>query len=211
MKWSNNYFLRSSWYGLILSVLILLFVPYAFAQNKVVVVPLFDSNSSTALVNGKKVAPGLYEVHTRVLWDLGWMRNDNELDNNGFFAYYHTPRNLVYALARELFLSPLKGYGIPEVQQGATRKVRLYVHYGEQLDYPGTPTILIGDVEFNLPKIGGYYGDMAANWSNYVTYEEYQHVGHANIQIYSKNSPDLTRPFGVVYKIEAHFYDEFPQ
>lgn len=211
MKWSNNYFSRSSWYGLILSVLILLFVPYAFAQNKVVVIPLFDSNSSTPLVNGKKVAPGLYEVHTRVLWDVGWMRNDNELEN-GYFAYYQTPRNLVYAGNRELFLSPLKAYGIPEVQEGATRKVRLYVHYGEQIGYPGTPTVVIGDVEFNLPKIGGFYVDMGANWSNYVTYEEYQHVGHANIQMYLKNPwPLPERPYGVVYRIEAHFYDEFPQ
>lgn len=161
--------------------------------------------------NGKKVAPGLYEVHTRVLWDVGWMRNDNELEN-GYFAYDQTPRTLVYAGNREILLSPLKGYGIPEVQEGATRKVRLYVHYGEQLDYPGTPTILIGDVEFNLPKIGGFYVDMGANWSNYVTYEEYQHVRHGNIQMYLKYPhllPD--RPYGVVYRIEAHFYDEFPQ
>lgn len=163
------------------------------------------------LHNGKKVAPGLYEVHKRVLWDVGWMRNDDELAN-GYFAYYQRPRNLVYAGNRELFLSPLKGYGIPEVQEGATRKVRLYVHYGEQLDYPGTPTIVIGDVEFSLPKIGGFYVDMGANWSNYVTYEEYQHVGHANIQMYLKNPYPLEeRPYGVVYKIEAHFYDEFPQ
>lgn len=160
--------------------------------------------------NGKKVAPGLYEVHKRVLWDVGWLKIDSEL-GGGFFAYYHNPRNLVYANGRVLFLSPLRGYGIPEVQDGATRKVRLYVNYGEQLDYPGTPTIVIGDVEFYLPKIGGYFADMGANWTNYRTYDEYQHLSHENIEMYSKDSPNLTRPYGAVYRIEAHFYDEFPE
>jgi len=126
---------------------------------------------------GTKVGPGLYEVHTRVLWDLGWLDEVNK-NGGGFFNYYVNPRDLVYATNRTTFLSPLKGYGIPEVQSGATRKVRLYVNYGHQLDSAGTPTIQIGDVEFYLPQIGGFYGDMATNWSNYRTFAEYGHLVH---------------------------------
>ena len=170
--------------------------------------------------NGKKVSPGLYEVHTRVLWDIGWLKDDSLL-SGGYFTYWEQPKNLVYANNRTTFLSPLKGYGIPEVQPGATRKARLYVYYGHQWMCGGTPTIRIGDVEFSLPLIGGYYGDMATHWSNYLTYDDYEHVGHTGIQVYMKDfyydgphcgpypgtGPD--RPKGVIYKIVAHFYDEF--
>lgn len=167
--------------------------------------------------SGKLVGPGLYEVHTRVLWDVGWMRNEAELEN-GNFSYGEQPRNLIYGGGRAIFLSPLRGYGIPEVQAGATRKVRLYVFYGEQLDYNGEPTIRIanyqgGDfVDFSLPKIGGHYADMGANWTDYATYADYKDIGHANISIGYDNCTNCSQfrlYYGVLYRIEAYFYDEF--
>ena len=170
--------------------------------------------------NGKKVGPGLYEVHTRVLWDVGWLTNSGLLDSNGFFTYNEFPRSLVYAVNRTTFLRPLKSYGIPDIPDGATRKVRLYVNYGHQWMCDGTPTVSIGDVEFYLDEISGYYGDMGAGWSNFREYEEYEFLGHAQIQVYLRDFqyggphcgpyPGIGRPKGVIYRIEAHFYDEFP-
>jgi hypothetical protein len=171
---------------------------------------------------GTKVAPGLFEVHSRVLWDVGWMEPAFG-DGNAKFTYWEQPKPLVYGYGRTRFLRPLEGYGIPEVQEGATRKVRLYVHYGHQWDCGGTVTVGIGDVEFSLPDISGFYGDMAAGWSDFKEYAEYEHVGHAGIQVYMKDfvyeggqcgpypgtGPD--RPKGVIYRVEAHFYDEFPE
>jgi len=171
---------------------------------------------------GTKVAPGLYEVHSRVLWDVGWM--EPELgDGNGKFTYWEEPKSLVYGYNYTLFLAPLKVYGIPEVQEGATRKVRLYVHYGHQWECGGTVTVRIGDVEFSLPDISGHYAAMGANWSDFKEYAEYEHLGHTGIQVYMKDfvyeggqcgpwpgtGPD--RPKGVMYRIEAYFYDEFPE
>ena len=162
---------------------------------------------------GTKVGPGLYEVHTRVLWDVGWLRDEGHgYIEGGVFVLHSYPRNLAVGNGMETFLGPLRGYGIPEVQEGATRKVRLYVNYGHQLDMGGTPTIMIGDVEFYLPQVGGHYVAPAANWSNFRSYDEYQHVGHAPIAVWVKDS--LIPPWptqGTMYRIEAHFYDEFPE
>ena len=47
MKWPNKFFSRSSWQGFILIIVILIFVSYAVAHNKTVVIPLFDSELST--------------------------------------------------------------------------------------------------------------------------------------------------------------------
>jgi len=159
---------------------------------------------------GKRVAPGLYEVHTRVLWDVGWVTKHAYLSKN-FFTYDKKPKKLVYAGDRTLFLSPLKGYGIPDIQQGATRKVRLYVNYGHQLDLKGKPTVKIGDVEFFLPRISGFFGDMGANWSNFREYKEYQHLGHSTIEVYLKDGVGRPDYNGTIYRIEAHFYDAFPE
>jgi hypothetical protein len=158
----------------------------------------------------------LYEVHTRVLWDLGWVAEGQKEPSSANIPYYcdwFRVTSLLYASDRYTFLSPLQGYGIPEVQPGATRKVRLYVNYGHQMESWGTPTVQIGDVEFYLPEIGGYWGDMAAGWSNFRTYAEYGHLGHAGIQVYLKNGWfwEPAWPVGSIYRIEAHFYDEFPE
>ena len=90
-----------------------------------------------------------------------------------------------------------------------------------------TPTVKIvsgnGEVEFSLPQINGYYGDMGANWSDFKDYLEYENIGHAQIQIYQKGfywgdphcgqdpllSTGPDRPKGAVYRIEAHFYDQY--
>ena len=45
MEWSNKVLVKRSWYGLVPSVLILLFASYAVAQNRTVVIPLFDEAS----------------------------------------------------------------------------------------------------------------------------------------------------------------------
>ncbi len=63
---------------------------------------------------------------------------------------------------------------------------------------------------------------MGANWSDFKEFSEYENIGHAQIQIYQKNfyydgahcgpypGTGSSRPKGVVYRIEAHFYDEYP-
>jgi hypothetical protein len=174
--------------------------------------------------DGTLVGPNLYHVHTRVLWDLSWLTNDSYLDG-GFFTYWEEPKPLVYGPNRTLFLSPLEGYGIPEPPPGATRLVRLYVYYGHQWMCNGTPTVKIvsgdGEVEFSLPVIGGYYGDMGANWSDFRDLTEYEGIGHAQIQVYQKDfswggphcgtypgtGEDIAK--GTIYRIEAHFYDQY--
>jgi hypothetical protein len=85
----------------------------------------------------------------------------------------------------------------------------------------GTPTVRIGDVEFSLPRISGFYGSMGANWSDYKEYSEYSHIGHSAIEVYLKDFvyggshcgpfPGTDRPKGAMYRIEAHFYDVFPE
>jgi hypothetical protein len=175
--------------------------------------------------NGTQVGPNLYHVHTRVLWDLGWLTDSSYL-SGGLFTYWEDPRPLVYGSDITLFLSPLKGYGIPEVPENATRKVRLYVNYGHQWMCGGTPTVKItngsNEVEFSLPIISGLYRDMGANWSDFKEFSEYENIGHAQIQVYQKDfyydgshcgpypGTGPSRPKGVVYRIEAHFYDEYP-
>lgn len=169
------------------------------------------------VLNGKLVEAGVYEVHTRVLWSLGMLTDPSYLDAGGYFTYNEHPKDLVYGPNRTGFLQPLKGYGIPEVQEGATRYVRLYVNYGHQMHCLGTPTVRISDVEFSLPLIGGYFGAMGAGWSDYKEYSEYSHIGHSTIQVYLKDFayggpdcgpfPGTGRPKGVMYRVEAHFYD----
>ncbi len=172
----------------------------------------FLCGSALAQKNGAKVQPNLYEVHTRVLWDLGWVNDDAK--TSGYFIFTDVPQNLVYADgSRTLFLSPLEGYGVPAKPKNAYRKVRLYVSYGEQLGCGGTPTVRIvsgnGQVEFSLPVIGGSFGDVAANWSDFKDLSEYQGIGHANIQVYEKNPTGVCSIMGAVYRIEAHFYDGY--
>jgi len=151
----------------------------------------FLGGSALAQPKGVKVAPNLYLVHTRVLWDLGMLTNDTYL-SGGHFTYNDVPKSLVYANGRTLFLSPLEGYGIPEKPKTAHRKVRLYVNYGHQEGCNGTPTVRIvgggGQVEFSLPIIGGEFGDVGANWSDFKDLSEYQGIGHAQIQVYQKDS-----------------------
>jgi hypothetical protein len=179
-----------------------------------------QSETEEVVPSGKLVEPGVYEVHTRVLWNLGMMTDESYLEG-GYFTYNEHPKNLVYGPGSTLFLSPLKGYGIPEVQDGATRKLRLYVNYGHQWMCLGTPTVKISDVEFSLPNISGHYGAMAAGWSEYKDYSEYGHIGHSSIQVYLKDFeyggdhcgpyPGTDRPKGTMYRVEAHFYDVFPE
>jgi len=189
--------------------------PFADLQEQI------DNIQST---NGTQVGPGLYHVHTRVLWDLGWLAADSPSISGGFFTYWEEPKSLVYGPGTDLFLSPLEGYGIPEIPIGADRKVRLYVNYGHQWMCGGTPTVRIGGangVEFSLPKISGHYGAMGANWSDFKDSGEYEGIGHAQIQVYQKDfyyeGPQCGpwpgtgpgRPKGTVYRIEAHFYDQY--
>ncbi len=173
----------------------------------------FLSGSALAQVKyGTQVAKNLYHVHTRVLWDLGWLTEAGFL-TLGHFTYNDVPKNLVYANARTLFLSPLEGYGVPEKPMSAYRKVRLYVSYGHQMGAGGTPTVRIvsgnGEVEFSLPVIGGAFGDVAANWSDFKDLSEYEGIGHANIQVYQKDASSTGGNMGAVYRIEAHFYDGY--
>lgn len=167
---------------------------------------------------GKMVAPGLYEVHSRVLWNVGMLTDHSKIPS-GYFEYNEHPKNLVYGPTNTLFLSPLKGYGIPDLVAGATRKVRLYVNYGHQWMCLGVPTVKIGDVEFNLPMISGHWAAMGANWSNFRDYTEYAHLGHSSIQVYLKDFvyggghcgsyPGTDRVKGAMYRVEAHYYDDF--
>jgi len=159
---------------------------------------------------GTQVAKNLYHVHTRVLWDLGWLTDGNYL-NSGHMGYDGVPRPLIYANGRTLFLSPLEGYGIPAKPKNTYRKVRLYVNYGHQEGCNGTPTVRIagngGQVEFSIPIIGGAFGDVGANWSDFKDLSEYQGIGHAEIQVYLKDTNCGLS--GAVYRIEAHFYDGY--
>lgn len=174
--------------------------------------------SSLAQHAGTKVSTGLYEVHSRVLWDVSWYQPQGT-ETHGFFTYTDTPRMLTYSNGRTLILSPLKGYGVPEPQQDALRRVRLYVNYGHQMDCGGTPTVRIGSVDFSLPVIGGAFGDVAANWSDFKDYADYSTLGHAPISVYLKNFQRRAGGdcgysgsiMGAVYRIEAHFYDQFAE
>jgi hypothetical protein len=156
-----------------------------------------------------------------VLWDLGWLTNESKL-SDGYFTYSEIPKRLVYGKDRELFFWPLEaeGHGIPEIPIGANRIVRLYVHYGHQDGCFGTPTVLITSgqqrAEFSLPQINGYYGNMSAEWSDFKDSFYFQEMGHANIMVYQKNfvpndacGSGEDRPKGVIYRVEAHFYDEY--
>lgn len=175
------------------------------------------------LHNGKKVAPGLYHVHKRVLWDVGWLTNQTCLTYNLYLAYNELevpPTYLRYGNCDTLILSPLKGYGVPAIPEGATRKVRLFATYSHQWMCNGSAVAVdIGGVEFDLPLIHGAWIHPASNWSNFREYSEYEHVGHTSIKIYLKDyvwggshcaySSGSNR--GAVYRIEAHFYDEYPE
>jgi hypothetical protein len=174
----------------------------------------FLGGSAVAQKNGAKVQPNLYDVHTRVLWDIGWATDSALI--SGYFIFNGTPKNLIYADgSRDLFLSPLEGYGVPEKPKNAYRKVRLYVLYGHQEGCGGTPTVRIvspfgrGQVEFSLPIIGGSFGDVAAGWSDFKDLSEYEGIGHANIQVYQKDASGNCGNSGAVYRIEAHFYDGY--
>ena len=166
---------------------------------------------------GKQVAPGLYEVHTRVLWDASWMVDTTGAGLN-WVEYNEFPTMLTYGRNRTTVLQPLTGYGVPDPAPGATRKVRLFVTYGHQWMCLGTPTVTVGDVDFGLPTISGFYGDMATGWSEFREWSEYQHLGHAPIYMQLKDyawggshcNINAGAPRGVVYCIVAHFYDEFP-
>lgn len=167
---------------------------------------------------GTMVEPGLFHVYSRVLWDIGWLKDDSYL-SGGFFTYNEFPRSLVYASNQTTFLGPF-GYAVPPVPPGATRMARLFVTYGHQYQCNGDPTVSIGGLEFTLPMVGGYFGHPAAAWSDYRLASEYAGIGHVGIQVYLKNFvwagpdcgpyPGADRPKGVVYHVEIHFYDEFP-
>jgi len=150
-----------------------------------------------------------FGAHQRVLWDKGWIDQPT-----GAQAYGKLPNKelkLTYGNSRTLFYRPLSGYGIPEPVDGATQKVKLYVTYSHQMDCKGIPVIKISSgnkvVEFTLPRIGGTTGDIGANWSSVSTYNEYKDIGHSEIFMYSKDGTcDVA---GHVYRIEAHFYNEY--
>ncbi len=142
----------------------------------------------------------LYEVHTRVLWDAGWTPGA-PLVNFGDIPVY-----LKYGTDITLFYQPLKGYGIPAIPAGATRKTRLYVNYGHHIYCGSNPTIDIGGVDFVLPKVGGEWFHMGAGWSNFQEYGVYSAVGHTPITIRADNCDASA----AVYRIEAHFYDQYP-
>jgi hypothetical protein len=179
---------------------------------------VFVTGAMDATPNGTKVGPNLYGVHSRVLWDLGMLTNSGLLDGSGFFTYNQNPKNLVYANNNTLFLVPF-GYGTPDIPAGATRKVRLYVNYAHQMDCGGTPTVRIvsgaNQVEFSLPIIGGAVGDMAAGWSDFKDFSQYQNIGHSQIQVYMKDFVDLgaacnpAGAMGTIYRVEMHHYDQY--
>jgi hypothetical protein len=188
------------------------------AQMAVFVTRAMDNG--LGLRNGTKVGPNLYHVHSRVIWDLGWLANASHLDGNGFFIYNANPKNLVYGANNTLVLAPFS-YGTPEIPAGATRKVRLYVNYGHQLDCGGTPTVRIvsgaNQVEFSLPIIGGFGGDMAAGWSDFKDFSQYQNIGHGQIQVYLKDfvwqgfdcDPNPSGFKGSISRVEMHHYDQY--
>jgi hypothetical protein len=47
MKWLHRFYSKGPWLGIILVLLVLTFISETVAQNKIVVIPLFDSESST--------------------------------------------------------------------------------------------------------------------------------------------------------------------
>jgi hypothetical protein len=166
---------------------------------------------------GTKVGPGLYEVHSRVLWDVGWMEPGSG-DGHGQFVYNSISKALVYGYGRTLFLAPFLYYGVPDVQQGAVRRVRLYVNYAHHIGCAGTPTVAIGPVEFSLPVISGDMPDVGANWSDFKSADEFAGVVHTGISVYQKDwsasasrswCVDPSQGMGVVTRIEAHYYDQF--
>jgi hypothetical protein len=167
---------------------------------------------------GTAVKSKLYHVHSRVLWDAGWV-NGCAVTSYGLpFNEFEPPAGteLCYGPNQTLFLGPF-GYGAPDKPKKATRRVRLYVNYGHQMGCDGTITVAIGDVEFYLPLIGGFGGTMAAGWSNFREYSEFKHVGHSGISMYLKDlnithgdcssTPGAMR--GSVYRIEMHYYDNY--
>jgi hypothetical protein len=183
-----------------------------------------DGSGMTGLTakqhNGKQAGPGLFEVHTRVLWDLGWLKDSAKLVNGAYFAYNESPKDIVYGKNQTLILSPLKGYGVPDIPDGATRKVRLYVTYSHQWMCNGKAvTVRIGGVDFDLPLIHGAWIHPAAGWSNSRQFSEYQQVGHSAMQVFLKDYVWVGNQCqkaagsnrGAIYRIEAHFYDEYPE
>ena len=182
-----------------------------------------DAINATLEHDGEKVGPGLYKVHTKVLWDVGWVSGCDTpvwgLSYNEFAPPNPSGRNLCYGVNQTLFLAPLTGYGVPDVPEGATRKVRLYANYGHQLGCSGTPTIRIGDVEFSIPQIHGFGGTVGAGWSDFKAEADYGHLGHASIAVYLKDfhithgdcSSVSGSMRGSVYRVEAYFYDEFAE
>lgn len=178
-----------------------------------------DAINATLEHAGVKVAPGLYQVHTKVLWDVGWVSGCATPVWGLSYNEFVSGRNLCYGSNQTLFLKPLTGYGVPDIPDGATRMVRLYVNYGHQLGCSGTPTVRVGDVEFSLPEIHGFGGTVGAGWSDFKEESEYGHLGHASIAVYLKNL-QITHPDcnvvpgsmrGSVYRVEAFFYDEFAE
>jgi len=154
------------------------------------------------------------------LWDYGWVT-----DANTPFSYNEHPRELVCGPDRTVFLSPLEGYDVPEIQipGKTTRKVRSRVTYGHRYQCDGTPTVKLkryqgaDEVEFSLPPIGGYWGDVAANWSDLKDHMD--GIGSATIMVYLKDFiweggncgpyPGSDIPKGVIYRMEAYLYDDY--
>lgn len=174
-----------------------------------------------------KVAEGLFDVHTRVLWDVGWLNKDASVLGIGgdYYTFNEDPKYLVVDTAgRTLILSPLNGYGTPPIPAGATRRVRLYVNYGHQWQCRGSAvTIRVTNgthsIDFDLPLIHGWAGAPAANWSSFADYESFKDIGHARMQIFLKDYmwgggdcgpyPSGNDAKGVVFRIEAHYYDDY--
>jgi len=167
---------------------------------------------------GTAVKSKLYHVHSRVLWDAGWVNGCAPTSFGLPFNEFEPPLGtaLCYGPNQTLFLNPF-AYGAPDTPRKATRKVRLFVNYGHQMGCDGTVTVAIGDVEFYLPSIAGFGGTMAAGWSNFRDYSEFKHLGHTGISMYLKDfsishgdcnsSPGAMR--GSVYRVEIHFYDDY--
>jgi len=101
--------------------------------------------------NGKKVGPGLYEVHVKTLWDVGWISTGN-------FPYTPNAKGLNWYGGSSFYLSPLSAYGVPGVQPGATRKVRLYANYSHQMGCSGNPVVNVGSAQF---VFGAHHGSQA--------------------------------------------------
>ena len=163
--------------------------------------------------NGKKVGPELYEVHVKTLWDVGWLSTGN-------FSYNENLKALTWYGGGPMILSPLTAYGVPTVQAGATRKVRLYMIYSHQWMCNGNPTVRVGSLDFEFGAHHGAQSALGAGWSNFKTAAEIAvgAPGHANAYAYLKNfwdggshcsnTPGASR--GYISNIVAHFYDQFP-